>query len=141
MTDAMQLAEDQELERLSPNATVLEAAKKMSANKVGSILIMDHDRLLGIFTERDLVNRVIAEGKDYKTTKIADVMSTELTTVSENESVTRCYEIMNQKHCRHLPIVNGDNKVIGVLSMRDLLDWRIKDVEFENKELKHYIMS
>jgi len=141
MSELAHLAEDQKLESMSPDASVFDAAQKMSSNNVGSILIMLGDKLIGIFTERDLVNRVVAKNKDYKTTLIKDVMSTDITTVSENESLTSCYELMRSNKCRHLPILGQNNKILGVVSMRDLLDWRIKDVEFENKELKHYIMS
>jgi len=141
MTELTQLAEDQKLQTLKKSATVFEAATMMSINKVGSILIMEGNDLIGIFTERDLVNRVVAKGKNYNDTIIKDVMSTHISTVSETTSLTECYEIMKNKKCRHLPLVSADNKILGVVSMRDLLDWRVKDMEFENKELKHYIMS
>lgn len=141
MTELTQLAEDQKLQILKKSATVFEAAQMMSENKVGSILIMEGNDLIGIFTERDLVNRVVAVGKDYNETIIKDVMSTNISTVSETTSLIECYDMMKNSKCRHLPIISASNKILGVVSMRDLLDWRVKDMEFENKELKHYIMS
>jgi len=141
MNDLIQLAANQKLEFLEPDTTVAEAAKKMSELRVGSMLILDGNELKGIFTERDLMNRVVSQGKDYKTTKIKEVMSTKLVVVNQHETIPNCYHLMQKKKCRHLPILDDNNKVIGMVSIRDLLSWMYRDLEIENEELKKYIQT
>lgn len=135
-----QLVESQHLVTISPKQMVQEAAQAMSKNKIGSVVVMEEGEIIGIFSERDLLNRVTSQGKDNKTTPISAVMTKEVSTVSLSTSVEQCYQKMQEAKCRHLPIVDG-NKVIGMVTMRNILEWLVKEMKDENVQLKRYIQS
>ena len=104
----------------APDDTLAEASARMWQQQTGSLLIMEGDKLNGIVTERDVL-RVVAEGKDPKATTVREIMTTELVTVSPNESIKGAAEIMFEKWFRHLPVVTDEGEVVGILSLRDLL--------------------
>ena len=104
----------------APDDTLAEASARMWQQQTGSLLIMEGDKLNGIVTERDVL-RVVAEGKDPKATTVREIMTTDLVTVSPNESIKGAAEIMFQKWFRHLPVVTDEGEVVGILSLRDLL--------------------
>jgi len=134
------LVKSQKIITLSPEATVHEASQKMAVHLVGSILVMEGDQLVGIFTERDLLNRVVAKDLDTKKTPLMQVMSKNVTTVPLSETVENCFRRMENTKCRHIPIVDGD-RVVGVVTMRNILEWITKEIEEENVFLKSYIQS
>jgi len=100
--------------------TLAEASALMWQQQTGSLLIMEGEKLHGIITERDVL-RVVAEGMDPKGTTVREIMTTDLVTVSPDESIKGAAEIMFAKWFRHLPVVTADGKVVGILSLRDLL--------------------
>jgi CBS domain-containing protein len=105
----------------APGTTVLKAAKLMAAKDVGAILVVYKKRLVGIFTERDIVFRVIAEGRDVGTTTIAEVMTVDPVTVGPNDTFGRALLIMHEGGFRHVPVVeNGEP--LGIVSSRSALD-------------------
>jgi CBS domain-containing protein len=108
-----------ELVAARADETVCDAAKRMAENKCGSILIMDRERLLGIFTERDLLVRVVATGRNPAETRLADVMTTDIETISGDESIEEAIRRMDEGAFRHLPVVDCE-RVLGVLSVRDI---------------------
>jgi CBS domain-containing protein len=99
--------------------TVAEASAKMYQQQTGSLLVVDGDRLVGIFTERDLL-KVVARGEDPKLVQLKDVMRTELVTVTPDTRLRACARIMADNWIRHLPVVDGD-RVVGMISQRDLI--------------------
>ena len=105
---------------LAPDATVLEACRAMKRRHVGCVLVMDNERLCGIFTERDVVNRVVAEGLDPGTTLLAGVMTGDPDTIDPNSSPIEALRKMQDRGYRHLPIVAGE-RVVGIVSRRDFL--------------------
>ncbi len=108
-----------EIVSCGPNDTVLDAVRKMHRHMIGSVLIMEGSKLVGIFTERDLV-RVISEGKDLST-KLSDVMSRNVLYAHQDESIVSVGIRMIENWIRHMPVVDSEGRVIGVLSMRDVL--------------------
>ncbi|MCA1840673.1 MAG: cyclic nucleotide-binding/CBS domain-containing protein [Actinomycetota bacterium] len=98
--------------------TLADAAAKMREQQTGSLLIMDGEKLLGIFTERDLL-KAVAKGRDPKSTLLQDEMTTELVTISPNAKLREAASVMASKWIRHLPVVDG-TMVLGVISQRDL---------------------
>jgi CBS domain-containing protein len=104
----------------SPEDTLAEASAKMRHEQTGSLLIMDGDRLVGIVTERDVL-RVVADGQDPKSVSLRDAMTTEVVTIRPDTKIKEAAEIMFQKWFRHLPVVTDDGKVVGIISLRDLL--------------------
>ena len=125
----------------SPDTTVAEAVHEMSKKKVGSILVLeDGERLAGIFTERDLLERVVARDLDPKTTRIGDVMTTNVIRVSAATPRSEALQIMNSNHIRHIPISDGE-QVLGVISLRDILRFENAEKEFEIEQLRQYLLQ
>jgi len=104
-----------------PNQTALEAVVNMAHKHYGAIAVTEKDKLLGIFTERDLLTRVVGQGRDVETTKIRDVMSTKVETATPSDSVNLCMGRMNHGRFRHMPVVDENHKLIGMLSQRDFI--------------------
>jgi len=134
------LIKSQNIITLPPTATVFEAAQKMAEKLIGSIPIVEGGELVGIFTERDLLNRVVAKDLDPKKTALSQVMSKNVTTVPTSETTQNCFLKMESTKCRHIPIVEG-KKVVGVVTMRNILEWVTKEMEEENVFLKNYIQT
>ena len=104
---------------LQPNATVREACQCMRDRRVGAILVTEADqRLLGIFTGRDAVHRVLADGKSAATTKLDEVMTRDPTTIPPGKTAIEALRLMQDGRYRHVPIVDGD-KVVGIVSRYD----------------------
>ena len=102
-----------------PDETVREAAVHMAQNCRASILVVEDDRVLGIFTERDVLVRVVGAGRDPATTRLREVMTTDFETIGADEPVAEAVRRMDEGSIRHLPVVEG-SRVLGVLSSRDI---------------------
>ncbi len=105
---------------LAPSASVREAAKLMSENHIGALLVMDEGRLAGIFTERDALNRVLAEGRDADSTPLSEVMTRDPVTLRPQTAGTQALRLMGEVGFRHLPVVEND-EVYGIISLRDFV--------------------
>jgi len=113
------VVQGQDLLKLPGSATVREAARRMKARHVGAVLVTEaDDRLAGIFTERDMVNRVVAEDRDPDTTALAEVMTRSPSTIGPDASAIEALRQMNDGGFRHLPIVKN-GRVVGIVSRRD----------------------
>ncbi|WP_410500073.1 CBS domain-containing protein [Chitinibacter sp. S2-10] len=123
---------------VSPNATVYQALQIMADNNIGAILVMDGDRLVGIFSERDYARKVVLMGKTSAGTPISEIMTHKLVCVPPTALVDDCLGLITEKRIRHLPVIEGD-KVIGILSIGDLVREKIADQEFTIDQMKHYI--
>ena len=115
-------------------------AKKMAEHRVGCILVMEDDKIKGIFTERDLLNSVVAKGLSPDKTPISQVMVKTVCTIDINETVEAGYQKMQTTKCRHLPIMEH-GKVVGMFTMRDILERYADQVDSENQQLKNYIFT
>jgi CBS domain-containing protein len=125
---------------LSSEITVLEAARFLRAKKIGGAPVVDHGRLVGFCSERDLVVRVLAEGRDPDTTRIEDVMTRDVVTAELDDELHLCEEKIRRRHCRHLPIVENE-RVVGCLSMRDFLQSELDEKSAEVEQLANYVRS
>lgn len=123
---------------VAPQATVLEAARAMDAHNVGSLLVVDGETPVGIFSERDLMRRVVVAGKDPAKVKVREVMSRDVWVVEPDTRVKEAMAIMTERRCRHLPVVEK-GKVVGLISIGDLVRWISKDQEFQIRMLENYI--
>lgn len=122
-----------------PETGVAEAVRVMNEHNTGSVLIMEpNGTLMGIFTERDVLRRVIDGHLDYDRTPVSQVMSTDVACIARNTTVEEALVIVNSRNCRHLPVVDGD-RVIGVISVRDLVNTLVRDQEYRITELTDYI--
>ena len=114
-----ELVHDQVILAVATGISVREATRQMDARNVGAALVTDPDgRLVGIFTERDLLRRVVAQGRDPNTTSVADVMTADPDTVSPRQLAVDALRLMREGGYRHLPVLDG-GRVVGVLSQRD----------------------
>jgi CBS domain-containing protein len=102
-----------------PQASVVDAAKVMAQEDVGSIPTVEGDRLVGVVTDRDIVIRVVAEGRDPQSVTVGDVASRDLVTVSPDEELDRALQLMAENQVRRLPVVDGD-KLVGIVAQRDV---------------------
>jgi CBS domain-containing protein len=102
-----------------PQASVVDAAKVMAQEDVGSIPIVEGDRLVGVVTDRDIVIRVVAEGRDPQSVTVGDVASRDLVTGSPDDGLDRALELMAENQVRRLPVVGGD-KLVGIVAQRDI---------------------
>jgi len=119
----------QDLAWLAADATVQEAAQIMARRRLGAILVMQDRRLLGIFTERDLVARVVANGRPVKSTRLAEVMTARPETVAAHATATQALAVMQAGGFRHLPVVDNTGAVVAVVSMRDFIGAEFAEVQ------------
>ncbi len=119
-------------------ASVFDAISLMADHGVGSLLVMDGEKIVGIITERDYARKVILKGRSSETTKVEEVMSTDVITAAAEQSVKECMSLMTEKRIRHLPVVAG-NRVIGMISIGDLVQAIISDQQLEIEQLENYI--
>ena len=117
-----------EMVTASPNETVADVAKRMRDNRVGAVLVVDGDRLKGLFSERDLLTRIVAEGKNPASTQVGDVATTGLVTVGVDTPIKDCAQILKDKRFRHLPVLE-DGRAVGILSARDFFEFVVEGLE------------
>lgn len=129
----------QALFTISENASVKEAVDIMAESNVGCVMVMDHGRLQGLFTERDLMRRVVHQGRDPQATTVAEVMTTEIATVSPRITVGEAMALCTQKRLRHLPVYDDNNDLLGMVSAGDLTKWAISEQEHTIEDLTRYI--
>ncbi|MCC7017283.1 MAG: CBS domain-containing protein [Rhodospirillales bacterium] len=123
----------QRLMTVRPEESVREAARKMATRNVAAALVADGDgRLLGIFTERDLLRRVVAEGLDPDRTAVTKVMTAKPHAVSPDSTVLEAMRAMHEHHVRHLP-VSADGRAVGIISIRDFLGVEVDEVRHEQE--------
>jgi CBS domain-containing protein len=125
----------------APDDTVYDAAKTMKETKRGAVIVLDGEKLVGIFSERDLMTKVVVENRDPQTTKIKDVMVSPVITVSEGDSIEDALKFMSKKHIRHLPLLDKEGKPVAMVSIRDVLRHRLKELHYESESLAAYFMA
>ena len=123
------------------DATVLEAVRVMLENQVGAALVLEDGRAVGVFTERDIMGKVVAERRDPETTKVATVMTSPVHTIPAEAEPAAALELMLDKHIRHLPLVDVQRRVVGILSMRYLMRHQIDRLQDRARSLENYLGS
>ncbi len=129
-----------EIISIRPDATVFEALVIMAEKNIGALLVMDGDKLVGIFSERDYARKGIIKERKAKSTIMLDVMTANVFTVSSDDDIVDCMEIMSSKKFRHLPVIDGE-KVIGILSVGDIVTTMILEQKTHISFLENYISS
>ena len=125
---------------LSPEDSVYQALEMLAECNVGALMVLQGDKLVGIFSERDYTRKIALEGRSSKDTQVKDIMTAQVLTVTPKTSTDDCMALMSQSKIRHLPVVDG-SKVLGMVSIRDLMDDIIKDREQTITQLQNYITS
>jgi CBS domain-containing protein len=124
---------------VAPETTVLDAVDKMCRARVGSLVVMDEQTLVGIFSERDLMTRVVLEQRDPATTHVGEVMTTSVISVTRDTSSHDAMALMSSRRVRHLPVTDGAARVVGIVSIGDLVRWVVTDRERLIDELEGYV--
>jgi CBS domain-containing protein len=123
---------------VKPDDSVFDAIKTLAEKGVGALMVMEGGKLVGIFSERDYTRKIALEGKNSRETKVRDIMTANVLVVSPQTRTRQCMALMSDKKIRHLPVVDGQT-IVGMLSIRDLMDDIIRDHEFTISQLESYI--
>ncbi len=129
-----------EILSISPESQVYDALVVMAEHRVGALVVLKDQKLVGIFSERDYARSVALKGKTSKNTLVSEIMSSTVITVTPENTVEDCMNLMSGKRIRHLPVIEND-RVIGVLSIGDLVKETIAYQAFLIKQLEQYIQS
>lgn len=134
------LAGKPDIYSIEPDATVLDALRLLEQKNVGALLVMRGGVLSGIFSERDYARRMILHGRSSKETKVREVMTPDVFVISPDTTSGECMVHMTDRHIRHLPVVEG-GRVVGVISIGDVVRSVIEDLRFTVRQLEGYIKS
>jgi CBS domain-containing protein len=122
----------------SPDATVYDALKLMSEKDVGALLVMDRNRVVGVFSERDYARKIILKGKTSKETLVKEIMAEKVLYVTPSQTIEECMALMTEKHIRHIPVLD-EGELAGVVSIGDVVKGIISHHEFMIDQLQRYI--
>jgi CBS domain-containing protein len=123
---------------IEPEATVFEAIKLMAEKNIGSLLVMSGGRLAGVFTERDYSRKIALQGKSSKDTRLRQIISSQIVSVTPQHSIEDCMKLMTENRVRHLPVMEGE-KVVGLVSIGDLVNWIISAQNATIAQMEQYI--
>ena len=140
MASIRDLISNRTIHYVQPAQTVFEAARFMVDRNVGAVPVLEETALVGIFSERDIMRRVVTEGRDPLTTRISDVMSTDLRTVEPSATSEEAMCLMQTHGVRHLPVCEG-RTLVGFLSLRDLLRCHLDEKSGEADMMRAYIQT
>ena len=125
---------------VDPEASVLDTVKRLHEKKIGALIVMDGDHLVGIFSERDFVRLMAVEGTACLAKPVGDVMTSQVFFVKPSTTVDDCMALMSEKGIRHVPVMDG-KMVVGVVSIRDVVREVVADREITIKGLENYIVG
>jgi CBS domain-containing protein len=125
---------------IDPDATVYQALKKMAEQGIGSLIVLENERVVGIFSERDYARHLNLEEHALKGAKVKDIMTCQVVVANPDQSIEECMAIMTDKRVRHLPVMR-DDKLIGIISIGDLVKAIIEEQQFVIDQLVRYINS
>jgi CBS domain-containing protein len=128
----------QDIYSLASSKTIYEALELMAQKNIGAILVIDDEKMVGIFSERDYARKGILQGRNSKETLIAELMTSKLITVSSEQTMDEAMRLMSAKHIRHLPVVDGDH-LTGIISINDVVSTIIQDQQQRIASLESYI--
>ena len=140
VADILSKRDARSLASLSPTATVRDALQLMADRNIGSVLIMQGDALLGIFTERDYARKLALQGLSSAETMLVDVMTARLYVVSPRQTVQECLGIITKGRLRHLPVVDG-GELVGLVSIGDLVNAQLEEQRFIISQMENYIVG
>ncbi len=128
-------------ESVAAGDTVAAAVKRMVGSGIGAVAVVDGDQLIGIFTERDLMTKVVAEGAEMATLTVRDVMVSDPIAVSAEATRDEAMDLMLTNHFRHLPVTGADGSLLGMLSIRDLLRHQVDRLRDDVQSLQQYLAA
>jgi CBS domain-containing protein len=125
---------------VTPGETVVKAAQLMNERGIGGLVVTEGKRLAGIFTERDILRRVVAQRKDPATTKVAEVMTAPVTACAPDTPVDECAAMMTAKRIRHLPVM-GEQGLVGVITIGDVLAYQVSEQQATIDYMHHFMFD
>lgn len=126
---------------VGPDDTVFMALTLLAQHDIGALVVLDRGKLVGIFSERDYARKIVLKGKTSKDTPVREIMSEKVCCVTLDETVEECMALMTEQRIRHLPIIGAGDRVIGILSIGDLVKETISDQQFTIDQLVTYIQN
>ena len=138
VSDLIRMKSNREIWSISPDATVFDALRELAEKNVGALLVMRGDNIEGIVSERDCVRKVDLQGKASKEIRVREIMTSHVLYLDINQSLEDCMAIMTEKKVRHLPVMEGQ-KIVGIISIGDVLKEMISDQKFMIEQLSRYI--
>ena len=129
-----------QVQTIGPAASVLQATLVMNEHKIGALVVVEQGQIAGMFTERDVLQRIVAQERDPARTSVADVMTSEVVCCTPETSLDEVATAMRNRRIRHLPVCKND-RLVGIVSIGDLVKWKISEVEAEADGLKAYIAA
>ena len=126
---------------VSARASVMDAVRTMHEEHIGAIAVVDNERLTGIFSERDLMNRVVLEERNPQYTRVGDVMTSPVITIPRSLTADDALKLMDERQIRHLPVVNADGRLLGMLSVRSLLHEKVQELTDQLDSLEAYFTA
>lgn len=123
---------------VTPTTTIAEAVNEMNRHRIGAIVVLENNRLVGIFTERDVLLRVVGAAVDTRSVRVTDVMTSTLITVTPETTIEEAMNIFAEKRCRHLPVI-ANERLVGLVSIGDISRWVADSHRAEAEHLKNYI--
>ena len=138
MSRVRDIVDNRELFSVEEHESVADVAQRMADLHIGAIMVLGGDHLKGVFSERDLMKRVVVAHRDPDRTPVSEVMSRDLATIDEMASIEDAMELMRRCNCRHLPVLRG-HRPVGFLSMRDLMNYELERKTEELHQMRAYI--
>ncbi len=126
---------------VGPNDSVFTALSRLAQFDIGALVVLDGPKLVGIFSERDYARKIVLKGKTSKDTPVREIMSDKVCCVTLNETVPECMALMTEQRIRHLPVIGEGDRVIGIVSIGDLVKETISDQQFTIEQLVTYIQA
>lgn len=124
-----------------PDDTVFQALKLLAEYEVGALMVMERGKIVGVISERDYTRKVALQGRSSKDTQVSEIMTRDVLYVAPDTTTNQCLVLMSEKKIRHLPVIAQDGTVVGMISIRDIMDDIIADHEETIAQLENYIRS
>jgi CBS domain-containing protein len=122
----------------SPDASVYDALQQMADKNIGALIVFEGDRMVGLISERDYARKIVLKNKFSRETAVSEIMSRDVVTVSPDRNLEECMEVITARRVRHLPVVE-DDRVLGIISIGDIVKGIIEHKEFVIEQLEYYI--
>ncbi len=136
--DAIIAKKGSEVHSISSDRLIIDALSMMADKRVGALMVVDDERLEGMFSERDYARRVVLAGRSSREMKVNEIMTVDVITVTRESTVSECMQHMTNRRCRHLPVIE-DGKIVALVSLGDLVNWIITTQKKAIHELEGYI--
>ena len=132
-------SQQREVYSVSPNQTVWEALQVMAQHNIGAVLVANNDKMVGIFSERDYARRVELKGLLTKETLVGQIMTSKFITIQPSRKMDECMQIMTENRVRHLPVMDQQENILGLVSIGDVVSEMIHEQRLLIDQLRHYI--